>query len=351
MEVLINFLTKKVFGNHVYLYIISILILLSFFIFKKIVKYIISNILFKIGEKTEFKFDDILFRSLSPSASMFLFAGLFYFSYNILNLEPKFLVVFDKMFILLIIIPLVYFLIKFSTELMNYYFKEKRKFNEVAVDLMTQIIRIALFVVGILVILDNLGYEVSTLIAGLGVGGLAFALAAQDLLKNLFAGFAIIFDNTFKKGDRIIFEDKIYFVKKIKLRTTELTTLDNTVVTIPNSKLADGITENVQKAPKYKVSMVIGLTYDTSTKKLKRAKEIIEMILRDDEDVDTFWVWFDEFASYSLNIQVIYYQKYNYSNWPERAYVKERINFEIKERLEKEGLEFAFPTQTIELKK
>jgi len=99
--------------------------------------------------------------------------------------------------------------------------------------------------------------------------------------------------------------------------------------------------------------MVINLTYNTSTKKLREAKEIIENILKEDEDVleADSWVLFDNLGVYSLDIQVIYFMKYTYQDWPQRGIAKERINFAIKDRLEKAGLEFAFPTQTIELKK
>jgi len=339
-----------VLGNTIFSYFVSLLIISLFFVLNKFVKKYLLDILVKFSEKTSIKFDDFLFKSLYPTINMFLFAMLFYFSYTNLNFSAPIKEVLDKTFNLLIIIPIVYFLIKFSTEVLGYYLKGNRtKADEAAIDLLIEIIRISLIIIGILLILDNLGYKVSTLITGLGIGGLAFALAAQDLLKNLFAGISIILDGTFSKGDRIKFSDQIGFVEKVKLRTTKVRTLDKTVVTVPNSMLTENVIENIQAAPKYKVSMVIGLTYSTSTEKLKEAKKVIETILSNEEKVDSFWVWFDEFGPYSLNLNVIYYEKYKYSDWPDRALLKEKINFLIKEKLEKIGVEMAFPTQTIEL--
>ncbi len=346
-------LNYVVFGNGVYKYVLSLIILLSFFLVSRVTKYILRRYLFLLAEKTRFKLDDILFRSLNPPLNMFVFAGLFYYSYHLLVLPDTVKSACDKIFSFLIIIPIVYFLIKFSTEAIGFYLKEneKRKVNEAAVDLLMQISRIALVIIGVILILDNLGYNVSALLTGLGVGGLAFALAAQDVLKNFFAGIAIIFDGTFKKGDRIKFNDTVGFVYELRLRTTKIRTLDGTIITVPNSMLSDNMIENIQRAPKFKVSMVVGVTYNTSLEKLRKVKEVIENILKSDEDITEYWVWFDEFGAYSLNISIIYYMRYNYSDWPERALVKERINFKIKEELERIGVEMAFPTQTIELVK
>ncbi len=111
--------------------------------------------------------------------------------------------------------------------------------------------------------------------------------------------------------------------------------------------------ENIAQAPKYKVDLNIGVTYYTSIKKLREAKKIIEKILKDDPDIleEESWVLFDNFGAYSLDIQVIYFMRYTHANWPQRGIVKERVNFAIKEQLEKAKIEMAFPTQTIEIKK
>ena len=131
------------------------------------------------------------------------------------------------------------------------------------------IIRIALFLIGFLLILSNLGYNISSLLAGLGVGGLAFALAAQDILKNFFAGIALIFDKTFNKGERVQFQGNSGIIEELKLRSTKLRTYDGTLLTIPNSQLSDNIVENVTKVPRVKVVMTIGVVYGTTSKKIK----------------------------------------------------------------------------------
>lgn len=347
-NLILNF---SILGNEAWRFLAFIVCLGVVYPIAKLIQYITKNYLIKWAEKTSFRFDDILINSLNPPISMFVFAGFFYLGSSFIN-AGVYDEVFRKIFNFLMIIPFVYFMIKFSTEIMGFYLKgegKKGKVNEAAIDLLLQVTRISLFLIGILLILANLGYNISALLAGLGVGGLAFALAAQDILKNFFAGVALIIDGTFKKGDRIRFEGNVAFVNEVKLRTTKLRTLDGTITTVPNSMLSENMVENIAQAPKYKVNQVIGVTYDTSSKKLKETKAIIMDILEKHEDVGDYWVMFENFGAYSLDVQVIYFLKYTYSDWPQRGLAKEAINFEIKERLEKAGIEFAFPTQTLDI--
>lgn len=352
ISTIINF---SILGNEIWRILFFILALILTIPIRKVVLYITDHYFIKWAAKTDFKFDDILIRSINPTMSMFVFAGLFYVGSATLN-QGNYADLFAKALNFLIIIPVVYFMIKFSTEVIGYYLKgdkKSKRINEAAIDLLMQVIRIVLFLVGILLILGNLGYDVSALLAGLGVGGLAFALAAQDILKNFFSGVALVFDKTFNKGERVKFQENEGIIEELKLRSTKLRTFDGTLLTIPNAMLADNIVENVTKTPKVKVSMTLTLTYDTSVKKLKKAKQIIEDILNKEEHTknETRFIWFDNFNSFSLDVIVVYFQDLNMNDWPERIYVKERVNFAIKEQFEKEGIEFAFPTQTIEMKK
>lgn len=349
----LSFLNVVILGNEVWRYLAFLIVMLITYPIERIVTYITKNYFTRFAQKTTWKFDDILINSLNPTISLFVLAALFYVGASFIEQGPA-STIFEKIFNFFLIIPGVYFLTRFSTEIIGFYLKgkdNKSNVNEAAIDLLMAMVRIGLGIIGVLLVLANLGYDITALLTGLGVGGLAFALAAQDVLKNFFAGVAMILDGTFRKGDRIRFQDQVTFIQEVKLRTTKLRTLDGTIITAPNSLLAENMVENIAKAPKYKVNQVIGVTYDTSLKKLKEAKQIVETILKEDPDIVDYWVLFDNFGSYTLDIQVIYFMKYNYSDWPQRGLAKERINFAIKEKFEKAGIEFAFPTQTIEIKK
>ena len=349
-------LQYSIANNEVWRYLVFVLTLALTIPIAKVLNVVSHSYLKKWASKTDTKIDDIVLDSLFPTIKLFVLATTFYFGSTAIN-QGIYASVFTKIFNLLLIIPVVYFLIRFSTEFIGYYLKDRSKqknVNEAAIDLLMQIIRVVLFLIGILLILGNIGYNVSALIAGLGVGGLAFALAAQDVLKNFFAGISLIFDKTFGKGERVSFQQNEGFIEEVRMRSTKLRTYDGTLLTIPNAMLADNIVENVTKVPRVKVSMVIGVTYDTSAKKLRKAKEIINKALEEHKETDekSAWIYFDNFGAYSLNIQVIYYaKKLKMSDWPARVYMKEDINFAIKEGFEKSGIEMAFPTQTIEMKK
>jgi len=353
----ISFLTTAIiFGNELWRYLIFVVFLALTWPIGKLINYILNNFLKKWAEKTSFKLDDILINSLNPPINMFILAAMFYFGMDFISGAP--LPILKKLFNFLLIVPFVYFLIKFSTEAIGFYLKEgrenKSKVNEAAVDLLMQVIRILLFLIGILLILANLGYNISALLAGLGVGGLAFALAAQDILKNFFAGIALIFDEAFKKGERVNFQGQAGFIENVTLRSTKLRTYDSTILTIPNAMLADNIVENVSRVPRVKVKMTIGVTYDTSVKKLKEAKKIIYNAVKNNSEAneEACDIWFDNYGPYSLDIQVIYYaKKLSMRDWPARIHMKEDVNFAIKEGFEKAKIDMAFPTQTIELKK
>lgn len=350
-----NFLNYVFLNNELWRYVAFFVIIFSSYFLSKITRHIISNYLLAWAKKTKFELDDCLICSLNPSVSMFILASMFYVGGLFLD-KTLFGVIFEKILNFLIIIPVVYFMIKFSTEVLGHYMKigGSRKKNEAAIDLLIAIIRVALFLIGILLVLTNFGYDVTALLAGLGVGGLAFALAAQDILKNFFSGIALIFDKTFKKGEKVVFEGNEGIIEELKLRSTKIRTYDGTLLTIPNSMLADNIVENVTSVPVVKVKMTLGLVYGTSSTKIKEAKQIILDVLTNQPDVDEprTTVYFDHFGAYSLDLKIYYYaHKLTMDDWNERTQMKEDINLGILEGFEKAGIEMAFPTQTIELKK
>ncbi len=345
-----------IFSNTIFQYILFIGIICLAPIVSIIANKLIDYYGKRYAKKTKFKFDDIVLDSLHPSISLFIFAGAFYIASLQLN-QGAYSGVFNQIFNFLIIVPIVYFMIKFSTGIIGNYLKgdsKKVKTNEAAIDLLMSIIRIALFLIGFLLILSNLGYNISSLLAGLGVGGLAFALAAQDILKNFFAGIALIFDKTFNKGERVQFQGNSGIIEELKLRSTKLRTYDGTLLTIPNSQLSDNIVENVTKVPRVKVVMTIGVVYGTTSKKIKEAKQIIQKAIDDqiDADGESTTIYFDNFGAYSLDIMVYYYAKeLTMKDWKKRTQMKEEVNISILEGFEKTKIEMAFPTQTIELKK
>ena len=208
-------------------------------------------------------------------------------------------------------------------------------------------IRVTLVIVAVLLWLDNIGLKVSTLLAGLGVGGLAVALAAQDTLKNLLGSIMILLDKPYKVGQRIIANGHDGIVEEIGLRSTRIRLLTGHQTTIPNEEMAKIDIENIGQRPHIRRLANIGITYDTPPEKIEKAVDIILKILDNHEGMDPEYpprAYFNEYHSYSLNILVLYW--YHPADYWGYMKFSQEVNLQIAREFQKEGIKFAFPTST-----
>jgi MscS family membrane protein len=222
------------------------------------------------------------------------------------------------------------------------------KLDDQLLPIVAKTLKIFILVVAVLVMMQNLGYNVTSLLAGLGIGGLAVALAAQDTLSNIFGSVAIFADRPFVVGERIIFDKYDGTVETIGLRSTKIRTLDGTLVTVPNSLVAKNAVDNIARRPTIKNLYTVTVTYDTSYEKIQLALEILREIFKNHPSTENYWVYFKEFGSHSLNILVIHWCKY--TQYQQFLEATEEINLEMKRRFQEKGIEFAFPTQTLYLR-
>lgn len=229
--------------------------------------------------------------------------------------------------------------------------KTRSRMDDMLAPLVRKSLRVTIVVLGLLQVATTLSDKpVTSLLAGLGVGGLAIALAAQDSIKNFFGSLIIFADKPFELGDRIVVGGHDGPVEEVGFRSTRIRTLDGHLVTIPNGELANQMIQNIGKRPYIKRTANITITYDTPPEKVRRAVEIIRELLRDHEGMQPGFparVYFNEFNSASLNILVIYwYHPPDY--WKYLAF-SAYFNTELLRRFNEEGIEFAFPTQTLYL--
>jgi MscS family membrane protein len=209
-------------------------------------------------------------------------------------------------------------------------------------------LRAVVWILGILVALNNAGYNVGALLAGLGIGGLALAMAAKDTVANIFGGITIFTDKPFKINDRVKLSGFDGTISEIGIRSTRLKTLEGRIVTIPNSKFTDGMVENVTVEPWRKVVLKLGLVYETSVEKMEKGMDLLREIATNNSDLeDNHIVGFNDFGTSALGIIFIYYIK----KGSDILATQTSINLEIMKKFESHGLEMAFPTQTIYTKK
>lgn len=210
-------------------------------------------------------------------------------------------------------------------------------------------LRILIVVLTLLQIATTLSDKpVTSLLAGLGVGGLAVALAAQETVKNFFGSLVIFADKPFEVGDRVVVDGFDGNVEDVGFRSTRLRTLEGHQVTLPNGELANKMIQNISRRPYIRRLVNLSLPYDTPPEKVRRALEILRELLTDHEGFRPAFpprVYFNEFASAALNVLVMYwYHPPDYFAYLDYA---ERLNLEILRRFNAEGIEFAFPTQTL----
>jgi len=223
------------------------------------------------------------------------------------------------------------------------------KLDDQLVPVIRRALKVTIGVIGFVWVVQLLGYSVSSLIAGLGIGGLAIALALQETLGNFFGSVFIFLDRPFAVGDWVKIGDVEGVVEDIGFRSTRIRTWPTSLVSIPNKTVASSVIDNWSRMPKRRVVQTVGVTYETTADQMERAVEGIRKILEADEGVDQDFmvVRFNEFGDSSLNILVYYFTKA--TAFADHMATRERVNLAIMRLLASMGLSIAFPSHTVYL--
>ena len=334
--------------------IVSIMIFAIFIILGWIVYRIFERYFTKWAKKTKTNLDDeILANIKKPIYFLVMLIGAYYGLEFLSILEPYSTEVAFTFSIVEIL--LIAFIITRVVNVVVTWYGEKRakkQMSEHILFVLKKIINAVVYLFAFLVVLAVLKIDLSGIVVGLGVGGIAIAFALQNVLSDAFSAFSIYFDKPFEIGDYIVVGEYSGTVKKIGIKSTRVQLLQGEELVLANSVLTNSSVRNFKKMRKRRISFSFGVIYATPTNKLKKIPDIIRAIIDGDklEYVDKLdRVHFTEFGDFSLNFDIIYFLK-------TKDYVKYRdtqqeINFAIKEAFEKEGIEMAFPTQTIFLNK
>ena len=225
--------------------------------------------------------------------------------------------------------------------------KTESSLDDQLVPFITKTLKIFIVITAVLVIAQNMGYSISGLVASLGIGGIAIAMAARDTIANVFGSVMILVDRPFTVGDWIKAGEFEGVVEEIGFRSTRIRTFEQTLVNVPNSLLANMVIDNIDARSKRRIKMRIGLTYATTPEKMQQAIEGIEAILVNHPGVDQQFklVKFDEFADSSLSIFLYYFSASK--NWAKYLQVRQEVNMQIMQLLESLQLDFAFPSRSI----
>lgn len=330
---------------------IALGVLIVFHLFRKLLTKHVLKLLFKLSKKTSTEQLLNTFVAFEGPLRLFFIGLGFYISLMYLPLEEKtdeVIIQISRSFIIFLIGYGMYNL-SGSTSVM--FQKVSSKFNvevdKILLPFLSKFVRIIIIALIFSIIVGDWGFDVNGFVAGLGLGGLAFALAAKDALANLFGGVVIIMEKPFTIGDWIKTPSVEGTVEGISFRSTEIRTFAQAIVTVPNATLSNEPITNWTKMGKRRITFNLGVTYTTPKDKLETVVRKIDELLKSDPKIDqeVIFVRFDQFKDSSLDIFLYFFTKT--TAWGEFLAIKEKINFEIMEILEEEGVSVAFPSRSI----
>lgn len=231
--------------------------------------------------------------------------------------------------------------------ILQHYYSKKEKFTKEMVNGIILVFRVMVWIFGIIFLLDNLGFKVKTLMTGIGIGGVALALATQTVLADLFSYFAILLDQPFKEGDFLIIDSFLGVVEHIGIKTTRIRSLHGEELIFSNNDLLNSRIKNYISMKERRVLFNIGVKYSTPAEKVEKIPAMIKAIIENIEDTRFDRCHFSKYGDFNLIIEIVYYIKgADYNKYMD---IQQKVNLNIKRKFEEEGIEFAFPTQTIHL--
>ncbi|KUK50235.1 MAG: Transporter, MscS family [candidate division TA06 bacterium 32_111] len=349
-----GFLQQIYFGNRIIDYLIALGIFLLLLLVINISKKFLIKILHSFAQKSTTKIDDnfveAFVNKIKPFVNL-LYFGAFYLGFSQLKIPSSLEKIVNISFIALLIFFGVRFVLSiFSYFMENYWIKKESNATRItAIRGVETFLRIVIWVIALIVLLDNLGIQVSALVAGLGIGGIAVALAAQNLLGDLFSYFIIFFDHPFEIGDFIIIDNFLGTIESIGIKTTRIRSLGGEEIIFSNTDLVNSRLRNYKRMRKRRVLFKFAVIYQTTLEKLKEIPAIVTEIIQQINGATLDRVHFAAFGDFSLDFEVVYYV--NSSDYNRYMDVQQEIYFRIKEEFEKRGIEFAYPTQTLFLEK
>lgn len=347
----IDFLRFELWGHDGVTYATALIAFVVFWIGLHTLQDVVIGRLSTLSKRTKNDIDDTLIRivqTLRPP--FFLFLSL----YGTLQFF-KFSSQIDRIFDVLLLVYLVYQGIQALSVLAQYILVKRMTTEEdpgakSAMRFLNGLVKGILWLLGLLLILQNVGINISALLAGLGVGGIAIAFALQNVLEDLFSSFSIHFDKPFMVGDFIQVGDYSGEVQKIGVKTTRVKALRGEEIVISNRELTSTKIQNFGKLEERRVAVTFGLTYDTSNEKLKQVRGmIVEIISSLGDDVQFGRVHFKEFGASDLVFELVYFVSTD--DYDRYMDVQEDLNLKLKETFEQAKIEFAYPTQTIIVQK
>lgn len=345
-----EFLDKEFYWNTVGEWLLALVIMLAGILLGKVVFWLLGNVVKKFTSKTKTRIDDIIIDMIEEPVSFAISLLVIWYGLDSLNLPDAGHIWINRIYYVLIIFNIAWLINRLIDALIEEYLvpiveKSESDLDDQLLPILRKGIHATVWIMAVIIALNNAGYDVGALIAGIGIGGLALALAAQDTVANVFGGMTIFVDQPFTIRDWIKIGGHEGTIEEVGIRSTRIRTFEGRLITIPNKIFAESAIENVSAEPSRRVILVLGLTYDMTHEKVQEALTILSEVHENNKNVldEKHLELFDSFGDFSLNVKFVYY----ITKGEDVFAINSKINFEILERFNKAGLDFAFPTQTV----
>jgi small-conductance mechanosensitive channel len=342
-----DFLSRVYFDNTVQEYLIALGIILGGVLALQLFKKIILTRLKKWSEKTQSNLDNFAVAALEKFALPALNFFIIYVGINYLELSEK----TAKVIKVAVAVLITFFLLRLISSIVLHglqsYVRRQEQGDEKVKQLggIMLIMNAVIWIIGIIFLFDNLGYNVGTIIAGLGIGGIAIALAAQNILGDLFNYFVIFFDRPFEIGDFIILDDKMGTVEYIGIKTTRVKSLSGEQLILSNSDLTKSRVHNYKRMERRRIEFNIGIVYETPLEKIQEVPSIIKEIITSIDGLTLDRTHFKGYGDFSLIFQTVYFvESPDFNYYMDR---QQTINLRLYEEFQKRKIEFAYPTQSV----
>lgn len=345
-------LENELWGNTIENWGISILIILGAIIIVKLLSLLGKKVIKPFVTGTDNHLDDVIFYSLEAPVKFAIILLGIWIAIHRLVYPDSFVKVVDNAYSILIVLDITWFFGRlFSSLLQVYWGKQSNGQANKMMPIIKRTILVIVWLIGIVMALSNVGVNISALLGTLGIGGIAFALAAQDTVKNVFGAFTILTDKPFSIGDTIRVDSYEGTVVDVGVRSTKIMNYDKRIITFPNYKITDTSIVNISSEPMRRVVLNLGLTYDTTSEKMKEALELLKSIPKRVENVSSnpsdIVAVFTGYSDSALVIMYIYFIE----KQGDILGVTSNMNMEILAAFNKAGLNLAFPTRTVYIQK
>jgi small-conductance mechanosensitive channel len=344
-------LEQKYFNNTIEQYLIALGIILGSMLLLRLFRKRLLHQIKRWTENTETKLDDYFISGLEKFGLPMLNFAAIYAGLSFLNFTEK----TDKLIGHAFTVVIAFYVVRLVTSVFRLMLESFTLSLEGGQEKLKQvngvmlIINLVIWSLGLLFLFDNFGYDVTAVIAGLGIGGIAIALAAQNILGDLFNYFVIFFDRPFEIGDFITVDDKKGTVENIGIKTTRVKSITGEQLVFSNSDLTNSRIHNFKRMEQRRVLFALGVTYQTPSHLLEKIPVIIKGIIETQPSITFDRAHFSKFAASSLDYEVVYFV--GSAEYNQYMDIQQKINLEIIKAFAEEGIEFAYPTQTLFINK